>query len=111
MPEERPQRDSKVALTQTDLIINQVVDLIRDTHLPVLIGKVKKEFLEELHQLRVELQSFKEETRSQFKKHEKSINEMLYMTPATPTKNKDTSGGLAELEKFYFLLEAKVANI
>lgn len=113
MPEERPRRDSS-RLTpgpQVESIVNQIMEQIREQHLPALMMKMKREFYEELHQLRLELHSFKDETRNQFKKHEKSINEILYTTPPSPGKASKDNSGLAELERFYFLLEAKIATI
>lgn len=94
-------------------IINQVVNQIKDKHLPALISIVKKEFKEEINAVKQELTAFREEVKNQRNKQEQANSELRLARGSQSSNHsrKSVDTDLSELQKDFFLLEGKMKQI
>ena len=101
-------------LTSQSNIISQVVNQIKEKHLPALISVVKKEFQEEINAVKQEFMLFKEEVKHQRTKQEQTNSELRLargsQTSIHARKSVDNTE-LSELQKDFFLLEGKMKQI
>jgi len=52
--------DSKSTVLQQEQIITEIASQVKEKHLPQLLGKLRKEVYDDIYNLRLEFQAFRE---------------------------------------------------